>query len=202
MPLRRTSSAVCEGVSRTRRTTCRAHAEFRACAPRNARSPAAWLKPRSRKRAGAAARAPTTSAAAPARSRTASASNTPSTRALAIHAVVLELPDHLVDRMLDSAARSALGTTWTSSQGRSAWQTAHRSRSRRAPGKPHRQQRGGNKVAASSRDSARARRQPEAAAIWLTMPTRAPEHARKFLAAAVHGTSRKTDVNQQLEGWE
>ena len=96
-----TSSAVCDGVSRTRRTSAGAQRDLEH-ASRVTRERRAWLKPRSRRRANAAARAPAIWAAARPRSRTACGQQHAEHARVGDDAVVLELADQVVDRRFEA----------------------------------------------------------------------------------------------------
>src|SRR5689334_25299265 len=66
----------------------------------------------------------------------------------------------------------------------SAWHTSQRSRSADAPRNPHRQQRGGNSVAASARDRAFGPVNRQRLS-WLTMPSVVPNMPRSFRRAGL-----------------
>ena len=108
-------------------------------------------------------------------------------------AVVLELADHFVHGVFEAQRHQQSGRGRVL-QGRSAWQKEQRSRSAEAPRNPHRQQRGGNSVAARARESAlgpvnRTRLS------WLTMLSRVPNMPAVLLAGHTVA-SRKSDANQ------
>ena len=195
VPFVRRSSAVCEGVSRTRRTGVPRHRNLRACARRSARCAAAWLKPRSRKRAGVQRhrhqqpRQRRGALRAPPRQQHAEHAR------VGDDALVFELADQVVDRRLEAQRRSS-SAPWIVAPGKiRVADAAEIEIQRGAFGKPHRQQRGGNSVAASSRDSARG-------AVNLKLPPlvdngfAGSRTCPQVFTAPAPRASRKTDANQ------
>ena len=105
-------------------------------------------------------------------------------------ALVLELANHLVDRVFEAqCGQSRPARDRVPRQIRVADRSTGRDRGC-APRNPHRQQCGGNRVRASSRDRRPRSRQPETAPL-VDNGLPAPEHARRFRALATRAPARK-----------